>query len=178
MATLGLEFRFSPFDVPRCLTYHGPDVHVSAIIAAGGRGVRFGAAQPKQLLTLAGVPILQYSVDAFIRCDLVTSIVVALPPELVGDPNEPLRVQHAANPAGLADEGSRLLLLGECTARPDSTAQAVTGNFRIRRSGRSSTTKQASCDSPIPQETSPSKSPSCSTSRTVDSPGVNSLGPV
>ena len=31
-------------------------MHVSAIIAAGGRGSRFGGAQPKQLQMLAGVP--------------------------------------------------------------------------------------------------------------------------
>ena len=41
-------------------------VHVSAIIAAGGRGARLGAGLPKQLLELGGVPILQRSVEAFL----------------------------------------------------------------------------------------------------------------
>ena len=58
-------------------------LQVSAIIAAGGRGTRFGGDRPKQLLTLAGRPILERSIDAFVRSPLVHDIVVALPPELV-----------------------------------------------------------------------------------------------
>ena len=42
-------------------------MHVSAIIAAGGRGSRFGGAQPKQLQPLAGVPILKRTVDALLN---------------------------------------------------------------------------------------------------------------
>jgi 2-C-methyl-D-erythritol 4-phosphate cytidylyltransferase/2-C-methyl-D-erythritol 2,4-cyclodiphosphate synthase len=61
-------------------------VRVTAIIAAGGRGVRFGTPLPKQLLTLGGIPILQRSVDAFVACDLVSELVVALPDELAADP--------------------------------------------------------------------------------------------
>ena len=40
-------------------------MHVTAIIAAGGRGQRFGGAQPKQLLSVGGRPILERSVVAF-----------------------------------------------------------------------------------------------------------------
>ncbi len=58
-------------------------MHVSAIIAAGGRGTRFGGDRPKQLLTLAGRPILQRSIDAFARSPLVHDIVVALPSDLL-----------------------------------------------------------------------------------------------
>jgi 2-C-methyl-D-erythritol 4-phosphate cytidylyltransferase/2-C-methyl-D-erythritol 2,4-cyclodiphosphate synthase len=58
-------------------------LQVSAIIAAGGRGTRFGGDRPKQLLTLAGRPILERSVEAFLRSSLVHDIVVALPPDLV-----------------------------------------------------------------------------------------------
>ena len=54
-------------------------MHVSAIIAAGGRGLRFGAAQPKQFLTLGGRSILERSVDAFLTCDVIDDLVVALP---------------------------------------------------------------------------------------------------
>mgnify|MGYP003424638763 CR=1 FL=1 len=54
-------------------------MHVSAIIAAGGRGTRFGAAVPKQLLTLGGRTILQHSLDAYLAHPLVTDVVVALP---------------------------------------------------------------------------------------------------
>ena len=61
-------------------------VHVTAIIAAGGRGARFGGSRPKQLLTLAGRPILQHSIDAFVRSDRITDIVVALPTEVAANP--------------------------------------------------------------------------------------------
>jgi 2-C-methyl-D-erythritol 4-phosphate cytidylyltransferase / 2-C-methyl-D-erythritol 2,4-cyclodiphosphate synthase len=66
-------------------------LHVSAILAAGGRGARFGGTLPKQLLTLAGKPILQRSVEALARSPLITDIVVALPRELALDPPPYLR---------------------------------------------------------------------------------------
>ena len=66
-------------------------MHVSAIVAAGGRGARFGGERPKQLLTLAGAPILQRSVEALARSPLVAEVVVALTPELAADPPAYLR---------------------------------------------------------------------------------------
>ena len=61
-------------------------MHVSAIIAAGGRGSRFGGSQPKQLQMLAGLPILQRTVDAFLQGYAFDEVVVALPSELAVDP--------------------------------------------------------------------------------------------
>jgi 2-C-methyl-D-erythritol 4-phosphate cytidylyltransferase/2-C-methyl-D-erythritol 2,4-cyclodiphosphate synthase len=66
-------------------------VHVSAIIAAGGRGERFGAGRPKQLLTLGGVPILERSVNALLGHARIQDLVVALPPELAAAPPDYLR---------------------------------------------------------------------------------------
>jgi 2-C-methyl-D-erythritol 4-phosphate cytidylyltransferase/2-C-methyl-D-erythritol 2,4-cyclodiphosphate synthase len=64
-----------------------PDpIFVSAIIAAGGRGLRFGGASPKQLMTVAGRPILARSVDAFVGCGAIAEIVVALPADLAAAP--------------------------------------------------------------------------------------------
>jgi 2-C-methyl-D-erythritol 4-phosphate cytidylyltransferase/2-C-methyl-D-erythritol 2,4-cyclodiphosphate synthase len=80
-------------------------VHVSAIIAAGGRGLRFGAGQPKQLLTLGGLPILQRSVNAFLECDEIADLVVALPAELVSDPPDYLR--SARKPIEIVEGGDR-----------------------------------------------------------------------
>jgi 2-C-methyl-D-erythritol 4-phosphate cytidylyltransferase / 2-C-methyl-D-erythritol 2,4-cyclodiphosphate synthase len=88
-------------------------LHVSAIIAAAGRGTRFGSGAPKQLLALAGRPILQRSVDAFVQCDLVSSLVVALPAELVSDP--PLYLRRATKPIAIVAGGDR---------RQDSVARA------------------------------------------------------
>jgi 2-C-methyl-D-erythritol 4-phosphate cytidylyltransferase/2-C-methyl-D-erythritol 2,4-cyclodiphosphate synthase len=66
-------------------------MYVSAIIAAGGRGHRFGGTYPKQLLSLGGRPILARSVDAFVSCDMIAEVVVALPSELADAPPDYLR---------------------------------------------------------------------------------------
>lgn len=88
-------------------------MHVSAIIAAGGRGSRFGSETPKQLLLLAGRPILAHSVEALVRCACVTEVVVALPPDLVSNPPEYLR--HSNKPLAVVGGGLR---------RRDSVANA------------------------------------------------------
>jgi 2-C-methyl-D-erythritol 4-phosphate cytidylyltransferase/2-C-methyl-D-erythritol 2,4-cyclodiphosphate synthase len=56
---------------------------IGVIIVAAGRGARFGAAMPKQLVQLGGRSILQRSVDAFDRHPGVTELVVVLPEEFV-----------------------------------------------------------------------------------------------
>jgi 2-C-methyl-D-erythritol 4-phosphate cytidylyltransferase/2-C-methyl-D-erythritol 2,4-cyclodiphosphate synthase len=72
-------------------------VHVSAIIAAGGRGSRFGLRAshvggqvhdglPKQFQMLAGVPILKRTVDAFLHGYSFDEVVVALPAEIAANP--------------------------------------------------------------------------------------------
>ncbi len=88
-------------------------MHVSAIIAAGGRGSRFGGRQPKQLVTLGGVPILQRSIEAFARSAAIDDIVVALPEEL------------AATPPSYARSGSkRIDVVQGGERRQDSVARA------------------------------------------------------
>ena len=88
-------------------------MHVSAIIAAGGRGQRFGGASPKQLLLLGGEPILKRSVDAYRDCDLVTDLVVALPADLATAP--PSYLLAGAKPITVVVGGDR---------RRDSVANA------------------------------------------------------
>jgi 2-C-methyl-D-erythritol 4-phosphate cytidylyltransferase / 2-C-methyl-D-erythritol 2,4-cyclodiphosphate synthase len=61
-------------------------VRVTAIIAAGGTGLRLGAGVPKQLLDLGGSSILRRSVEAFAAHPQVDEVIVALPPELVDAP--------------------------------------------------------------------------------------------
>jgi 2-C-methyl-D-erythritol 4-phosphate cytidylyltransferase / 2-C-methyl-D-erythritol 2,4-cyclodiphosphate synthase len=80
-------------------------VHVSAIIAAGGRGERFGAGRPKQLLTLGGVPILERSVNALLGHPRIHDLVVALPPELAAAPPVYLRGRH--KPVVVVEGGAR-----------------------------------------------------------------------
>ena len=88
-------------------------MRVSAIIAAGGRGARFGGDRPKQLLTLGGQAILQRSVDAFLRSDHVHDLVVALPPDIESD--LPAYLQGRSKPIAIVSGGVR---------RQDSVANA------------------------------------------------------
>ena len=102
-------------------------MHVTAIIAAGGRGQRFGAAQPKQLVSVGGRPILERSVDAFASHPSVDSLVVALPQTLVDHPPAYLR---SANASSLKDGESVTLRGKPCTIvaggerRQDSVVRA------------------------------------------------------
>ena len=70
---------------------------VSAIIAAGGRGARFrlrasrfggqvGNELPKQFQTLAGVSILERTVETFLQGYAFDEVIVALPSELAASP--------------------------------------------------------------------------------------------
>jgi 2-C-methyl-D-erythritol 4-phosphate cytidylyltransferase/2-C-methyl-D-erythritol 2,4-cyclodiphosphate synthase len=56
-------------------------MHVAAIIAAGGRGLRMGRALPKQYLTVGGQTILERSLAAFDRHQQVQELIVVIPPE-------------------------------------------------------------------------------------------------
>lgn len=95
---------------------------VSAIIAAGGRGLRFGGDSPKQLLSLGGRPILARSVDAFVSCDLISEIVVALPADLI-----------AAPPEYLSGRGKPVTLVHGGEQRRDSVASARRAYPSVRR---------------------------------------------
>jgi 2-C-methyl-D-erythritol 4-phosphate cytidylyltransferase/2-C-methyl-D-erythritol 2,4-cyclodiphosphate synthase len=83
-------------------------MHVTAIIAAGGRGRRFGGPQPKQLLTIDGRAILDLSVAAFASHPAISEIVVALPSELVANPPDYLCARtDGAPPIRLVAGGER-----------------------------------------------------------------------
>ena len=60
-------------------------MYVSAIVAAGGRGVRLGADRPKQFLDIGGRSILETSVGALAASDRIDEIIVALPEEHLDD---------------------------------------------------------------------------------------------
>lgn len=52
---------------------------VGVVIAAGGKGKRLGSRLPKQFLPLAGVPILQRTVEVFASLRSVDEIVITSP---------------------------------------------------------------------------------------------------
>ena len=87
-------------------------MHVTAIIAAGGAGLRLGAGVPKQLLDVGGTSILQRSVSAFGCHPEVDDVIVALPAEL------------AAAPPISPDDGWGFRVVVGGTRRQDSVANA------------------------------------------------------
>jgi 2-C-methyl-D-erythritol 4-phosphate cytidylyltransferase/2-C-methyl-D-erythritol 2,4-cyclodiphosphate synthase len=86
---------------------------VSAILAAGGRGLRLGHSQPKQLLEIAGRAILERSVSLLQEHPDVDEVIVALPEELVQDP--PAYLLNTLKPLRVVAGGAR---------RQDSVAAA------------------------------------------------------
>ncbi len=78
---------------------------VTAIIAAAGRGLRLGANRPKQFRMVAGRPILERSVAAFLAHPAVTEIVVALPAEVAND--APGYLRSASKPVKVVEGGAR-----------------------------------------------------------------------
>ena len=86
-------------------------MHVTAIVAAGGRGTRFGGGDLKQLQPVGGRAMLDRSVSAFLLHPAIADVIVALPQLLVDDPPAYLR----AKPLQLVAGGER---------RQDSVANA------------------------------------------------------
>lgn len=88
-------------------------ISTTAIVAAGGRGQRFGAPQPKQLLEVGGRALLDRSVSALLAHAAIDAVVVALPADVMADPPPYLRVSK--KPLRLVVGGAR---------RQDSVANA------------------------------------------------------
>ncbi|HYE85453.1 MAG TPA: 2-C-methyl-D-erythritol 4-phosphate cytidylyltransferase [Vicinamibacterales bacterium] len=89
-------------------------MHVAAIIAAGGRGLRVGADRPKQFLDIGGRSILQMSVAALAASPRVSEIVVALPADHLDAESKAIR-ETVARPVTFVAGGAR---------RQDSVANA------------------------------------------------------
>lgn len=53
----------------------------TALIVAGGKGLRMGSDLPKQFLPIAGKPVLMHTLEAFYRFDEGINILLVLPPE-------------------------------------------------------------------------------------------------
>src|SRR5262245_53519807 len=114
-------------------------MHVTAIIAAGGRGRRFGGAVPKQLPRVGRRAILARIVATFLAHPSIDDVIVALPPELAADPppylraaSKPLQIvvggerrqDSVLNAFRLIDERTDLVVVHDA-ARPFATADLV-----------------------------------------------------
>lgn len=112
---------------------------VSAIIAAGGRGQRYGGPLPKQLLTVGGRTVLERSVSLLLLHPRIGEVVVALPAEMVSEPppylratSKPVRIvaggarrqDSVANAFQVVDEAADLVLIHDA-ARPLASAELI-----------------------------------------------------
>ncbi|MBM9461933.1 2-C-methyl-D-erythritol 4-phosphate cytidylyltransferase [Aeromicrobium sp. YIM 150415] len=64
------------------------DLRTVAVILAGGTGTRFGRPIPKQLIELAGRPIIEHSIAAFHAAPQIDEIVVLMAPGHLDDVRE------------------------------------------------------------------------------------------
>src|SRR5689334_3956284 len=114
-------------------------MHITAIVAAGGRSVRLGGDRPKQLMAIGGRTLLQWSVGAFLDHPSIDEVVVALPPEIATNPpshlretRKPVRVvaggarrqDSVSNAFRAADARSDLILVHDA-ARPFVTSDLI-----------------------------------------------------
>ena len=91
---------------------------VSAIVAAGGRGVRLGADRPKQFLEIGGRSILETSITALAHSDRVNEIIVALPED------------HLDAAAGWRAASKPIAVVAGGSRRQDSVANAFAKTSR------------------------------------------------
>jgi 2-C-methyl-D-erythritol 4-phosphate cytidylyltransferase/2-C-methyl-D-erythritol 2,4-cyclodiphosphate synthase len=114
-------------------------MRVAALIAAGGRGRRFGGVVPKQLLRVGGKSLLERSARIFLDHPAVSEVIVALPAELVADPppylratSKPLRLvaggerrqDSVVNAFNAASDASDLVVIHDA-ARPFASSDLV-----------------------------------------------------
>lgn len=114
-------------------------MQVTAIIAAGGRGHRFGGPLPKQLATIGGRTLLELSVRAFLSHPEISEVIVALPADMAADPpaflagaskpirtvaGGPRRQDSVMNAFRAASEHSDLVVIHDA-ARPFASAALI-----------------------------------------------------
>lgn len=56
----------------------------TALIVAGGKGLRMGSELPKQFLPIGGKPVLMHTLEAFHRFDKRMQLILVLPREQQG----------------------------------------------------------------------------------------------
>jgi 2-C-methyl-D-erythritol 4-phosphate cytidylyltransferase/2-C-methyl-D-erythritol 2,4-cyclodiphosphate synthase len=87
--------------------------YVTAIIVAGGQGLRLGGPVPKQFRDVGGRPILERAASAFLNHPQVNDVIVALPSDLAANP-----------PSYLRAGGARLRVVAGGGRRQDSVLNA------------------------------------------------------
>jgi 2-C-methyl-D-erythritol 4-phosphate cytidylyltransferase len=95
-----------------------------AVVLAGGTGQRIGSALPKQLIEVAGRPILAYAIEAFDTCDAVEDVLVVMAAGHVPAATriaEPFKKVRAVVEGGASRSESTLIALTALAGEPDDT---------------------------------------------------------
>ena len=79
-----------------------PGADTVVLVPAAGRGERFGAAEPKALVELAGEPLLCHALRSALRSQNVVGVVVAAPPDALDAMTRLCREVHAGSAPLLA----------------------------------------------------------------------------
>ena len=98
---------------------------VSAIVAAGGRGLRLGADQPKQFLEIGGRSILEMSIEALAASGHINEIVVALPEEHLHQSMSFSKFSGAPSISFVAGGARRQDSVANAFARTPATADVI-----------------------------------------------------
>lgn len=120
-----------------------------AVVLGGGTGTRFGAALPKQLLTIDGKTLVEHCVAAFSSAPEIDEILLVMPPgyheeakRLVGDQvsavieggaTRPDSVRNALAHIGARHDPARTGVLIHDAARPLVTRQIIASCTRALR---------------------------------------------
>jgi len=83
-----------------------------AVVLGGGVGTRFGAARPKQLLTLAGKTLVEHCVAAFAQAPAIDEVVLVMPRNYHEEAGKLVGEQVSA-------------IIGGGVTRPDSVRNAL-----------------------------------------------------
>ncbi len=82
------------------------DLSASAVVTAGGTGVRMGLEQPKQFVEILGKPLMIHTLLAFEQCDKIDHIILTLPSQYLCDwPIEKFRAYGIEKLIGIVSGG-------------------------------------------------------------------------
>lgn len=97
-----------------------PDRHVTALVAAAGRGTRLGARVPKAFVPLRGRTLLERSVTAMVTAEVVDEIIVLASADMEGYAADLLARRGVLPDAGASSSAPRVRIVRGGGERADS----------------------------------------------------------
>ena len=95
-----------------------PDRHVTALVAAAGRGTRLGARVPKVFVPLRGRTLLERSVTAMVTAEVVDEIIVLASADMEGYAADLLARRGVLPDAGASSSAPRVRIVRTSVRAP------------------------------------------------------------